>query len=261
MGNCLTLGLQGYSLSKLAAEHILYALQPTGGFPLRILRIGQICGDTITGTWTSDDMIPMLLASLPYTGAIVKDRPDVCWIPSDICAETIRDLVAADHQGSGDRPVQVHNLVNPVSTPWHDVFEQVAAFIGCPSPRMVSLAEYVSILEGMSSESRTSINRLLPYFESSLALGSGPTRFAPLEVSRTIKASRSLAECPPIAASFLRLLASKIAFSDNTTGTPSRDVVLCFGPWSSEPSILPRGDYSDDVYQDIRSIALHTLEM
>lgn len=210
MGNCLTLGLQGYSLSKLAAKRIPYAL------------------------------------------------PDVCWIPSDICAETIRDLVAADHQGSGDRPVQVHNLVDPVSTPWHDVVEQVAAFIGRPSPRM---AEYVSILEGMPSESRTSINRLLPYFESSLALGSGPTRFAPLEVSRTIKASRPLAECPPIAASFLRLLASKIAFSDNTTGTPSRDVVLCFGPWSSKPSILPRGDYSDDVYQDIRSIALHTLEM
>ncbi|TFY66977.1 hypothetical protein EVG20_g4118 [Dentipellis fragilis] len=66
---------QGYALAKVVTEHTLYRLHTAAhqSFPLHIIRVGQLCGDTLTGFWSTDEMAPMLLASIPALRAIPRE--------------------------------------------------------------------------------------------------------------------------------------------------------------------------------------------
>ena len=62
----------GYAQSKLVAEHIcLKASQATELFA-RVLRIGQIVGDTKSGIWNREEVLPMMLQSAVTMGAVPK---------------------------------------------------------------------------------------------------------------------------------------------------------------------------------------------
>ena len=53
----------GYARSKLVAERIVQAAAEKTGMISKILRVGQIVGDTIHGRWNPDEGIPLMIRS------------------------------------------------------------------------------------------------------------------------------------------------------------------------------------------------------
>lgn len=60
----------GYARSKLVTEHIVKAAAEKTGMCARVLRIGQIVGDTEYGMWNTMEAIPLMLQSAATIGAL-----------------------------------------------------------------------------------------------------------------------------------------------------------------------------------------------
>ena len=101
----------GYSRSKLVAER-LCKLAHDAGLDARVLRIGQIVGDTRLGQWNDTEAIPLMIRSALSIGALPALRDTLTWLPIDVVAKTIVELCqSVEHQ-------DVYNLVNPRSFNW-----------------------------------------------------------------------------------------------------------------------------------------------
>jgi thioester reductase-like protein len=101
----------GYARSKLVSER-LCKLAHDAGLDARVLRIGQIVGDTRLGQWNDTEAIPLMIRSAVNMGALPALRDTLTWLPIDVVAKVIVELChAAKHQ-------DVYNLVNPKSFNW-----------------------------------------------------------------------------------------------------------------------------------------------
>jgi thioester reductase-like protein len=101
----------GYSRSKLVAER-LCKLAHDAGLDARVLRIGQIVGDTRLGQWNDTEAIPLMIRSAVTLGALPTLRDTLTWLPIDVVASVIVELTrSAAHQ-------DVYNLVNPKAFNW-----------------------------------------------------------------------------------------------------------------------------------------------
>ncbi|PYH44175.1 putative NRPS-like enzyme [Aspergillus saccharolyticus JOP 1030-1] len=133
----------GYAQSKLVAEHICAcAAAQTPGFGVRILRIGQVIGDTVHGIWNTTEAIPLILQSARTIGALPALDEDPLWLPVDVVARAVIDIsstlpattpppAAASSTTptpspspspfpteSADTNTSVYNIVNPQSFHW-----------------------------------------------------------------------------------------------------------------------------------------------
>ncbi|KZV76663.1 thiolase-like protein [Peniophora sp. CONT] len=197
----------GYAIAKLVAEHALLSIAKATGdiLDLAIVRIGQICGDTVNGAWSTDEMMPMFISSLPVLRALPESAPDVAWIPSDTCAAVLRDFILSPRT-STHRPVVLH-IAHPIVLPWSDVAHEMARIAGVEDFKLVSMHDFVYILRAHLAKSNTSIAiaRLLPFFDS-IADKAPQQHFAPLEVTASRRLSRALDNCPPITGRLLETI-------------------------------------------------------
>ncbi len=60
----------GYARSKLVAEHVVRAAGEKTGMRARVLRLGQIVGDTAHGMWNPTEAIPLMVRSANTVGAL-----------------------------------------------------------------------------------------------------------------------------------------------------------------------------------------------
>lgn len=60
----------GYARSKVVAEHILGAAVERTGMKAKVLRLGQIIGDTEHGMWNTTEAIPLMIRSVNTIGAL-----------------------------------------------------------------------------------------------------------------------------------------------------------------------------------------------
>jgi thioester reductase-like protein len=60
----------GYARSKLVTENIVAAAARETGMTARVLRVGQIVGDTVTGTWNTTEAIPLMIRSANTLGVL-----------------------------------------------------------------------------------------------------------------------------------------------------------------------------------------------
>ncbi|KAK4955913.1 putative NRPS-like protein biosynthetic cluster [Elasticomyces elasticus] len=88
----------GYGRSKLVTEHITIAAAKSTGMQARVLRIGQLCGDTKEGVWNDTEAIPLMIRSALTVGALpaLDERPS--WLPVDVCAEVVVALALPEAQ-------------------------------------------------------------------------------------------------------------------------------------------------------------------
>jgi thioester reductase-like protein len=101
----------GYSRSKLVAERLCRRAHEAG-LDARVLRIGQIVGDTRLGQWNDTEAIPLMIRSAVTMGALPALGDTLTWLPIDVVATIIVELCrSAKHQ-------DVYNLVNPRSFNW-----------------------------------------------------------------------------------------------------------------------------------------------
>jgi len=60
----------GYARSKLVTEYICHAAAAKAGIAARVLRVGQIVGDTHFGMWNATEAIPLTIQSATTIGAL-----------------------------------------------------------------------------------------------------------------------------------------------------------------------------------------------
>ncbi|CAG8371628.1 unnamed protein product [Penicillium salamii] len=108
----------GYGRSKLVTEHITRNAMRQTGMQARVLRIGQLGGDTVSAQWNETEAIALMFRSALTTGALpeLNERPS--WLPVDQCGLAISDI--AMKASASEDPNLVYHLVNPYAFSWKD---------------------------------------------------------------------------------------------------------------------------------------------
>ncbi|KAJ6014375.1 NRPS-like enzyme [Penicillium herquei] len=82
----------GYARSKLVAEQIVHAAAKNTGMVAKVLRIGQIVGDTTTGLWNPTEAIPLMLQTAKTLRALPVLDETPSWLPVDVVAKAVLEL-------------------------------------------------------------------------------------------------------------------------------------------------------------------------
>lgn len=135
----------GYGESKLVAERILKIAVAKAGVKASILRLGQVAGpveeDGLGGEWTRHEWFPALVKTSKYLGCVPNDLADPDWVPIDMLAEIIVEIMHNNCNVS-----QVYNLVNPKMASWPEIAKTMKRSFG-KGTREVTLKEWVDMLE------------------------------------------------------------------------------------------------------------------
>ncbi|KAF2230873.1 acetyl-CoA synthetase-like protein [Viridothelium virens] len=102
----------GYAQSKLVTEHLCRVATEKTGITTRVLRIGQIIGDTRYGIWNPTEAIPLMLQTVDTIGALPLLDENSSWLPVDTVAQAISDVVLS----SAEEPVV--NIINHNTFHW-----------------------------------------------------------------------------------------------------------------------------------------------
>ncbi|TDZ60913.1 Adenylate-forming reductase Nps11 [Colletotrichum trifolii] len=156
----------GYAQSKFIVEQVTQHYAASLGVPVRILRVGQLCGHTRLGTWNRTEMWPMMMMTgLDFLAAMPVLDTEVDWLPVDVCAEAIREAVLGHREDS----YRVTNLTNPATIPWNMLLDHLEEGSGKQFER-VEMREWVARLEtgsaGESGVEQTPAVKLLGFFQA-----------------------------------------------------------------------------------------------
>lgn len=108
---------KGYSQSKWVAESICAAAAAKRPGMVRVLRIGQLTGNTETGAWNVTDAWPRMLSTVEILGCLPRLEQPLNWLPLDVAAQAVVDVTLAESEGCA-----VYHLVNnSTRTTWEDL--------------------------------------------------------------------------------------------------------------------------------------------
>lgn len=82
----------GYAQSKLVAEHLCHHAAQQTGISARVLRIGQIIGDTNHGIWNDTEAIPLIFRSVTAVGALPRINESPRWLPLDVVGKAVTEI-------------------------------------------------------------------------------------------------------------------------------------------------------------------------
>ncbi|KAK4999985.1 hypothetical protein LTR66_001073 [Elasticomyces elasticus] len=100
------------SSSKLVTEHIVNRAAKQTGIAARVLRVGQIVGDTRHGVWNATEAIPMIFQTAQTIGALPTLDESPSWTPVDVVANSVIKMSMSEEGND------VMNLVNPRLFHW-----------------------------------------------------------------------------------------------------------------------------------------------
>lgn len=95
----------GYGMSKWVAEGICKAIADNGyvslqGSPkvkVKIIRLGQLTGDTITGAWNRSEAWPKMLSTVDILGCLPRlEHQSLDWLPLDTAAKAVVETSFAE---------------------------------------------------------------------------------------------------------------------------------------------------------------------
>ncbi|PNH39895.1 hypothetical protein VD0004_g7021 [Verticillium dahliae] len=125
----------GYARSKWVAEHIVKAAAFSTGMEARVLRSGQIVGDSVQGKWNATEAIPLMFRAAVTIGALPALDETPSWLPVDLSARAVLELIELAEPGSKtdgyfelrDGPDVIYHVQNPTTTRWtEDVLPALA---------------------------------------------------------------------------------------------------------------------------------------
>ncbi|KAH6670393.1 putative NRPS-like enzyme [Halenospora varia] len=116
----------GYARSKLVAERIIQTAAEQTGMVAKVLRVGQIVGDSSAGIWNTTEAIPLMIQCAVTVGALPALDETPAWLPVDKVAQTVLDLarINNDHdlQPSAISDLKdskiVYHIQNPRTFHW-----------------------------------------------------------------------------------------------------------------------------------------------
>lgn len=104
----------GYAQSKLVGEHICINATKSTGISARVLRIGQVIGDTQHGIWNATEAIPLIFQCATTIRALPKLNEFPLWLPVDTVANAVIDISLSSANGRGE----IFNIVSPRAFHW-----------------------------------------------------------------------------------------------------------------------------------------------
>lgn len=102
----------GYAQSKLVTEHLCDRASQQTGLKARVLRVGQIIGDTQHGVWNATEAIPLMLQTAKTIGALPELDETPYWLPVDTVAKACSEIACSGAESG------VMNIVNDKSFHW-----------------------------------------------------------------------------------------------------------------------------------------------
>ncbi|KAJ5144342.1 AMP-binding enzyme domain-containing protein [Penicillium atrosanguineum] len=113
----------GYGKSKYIAEHMCEEAASWLGLPITCVRMGQVAGPIEKpGLWNPTEWFPSLMLSSMYLGSIPDSlgtsADSIQWIPVDVVAEIVVDLVETKGVTSAPAHATVLNMLNSRSVSW-----------------------------------------------------------------------------------------------------------------------------------------------
>ncbi|GKT65614.1 NRPS-like enzyme [Colletotrichum tofieldiae] len=82
----------GYARSKVVTEHVVKAAATKTGMVARVLRLGQIVGDSEGGVWNQTEAIPLMIRSAKVIKALPALEETPSWMPADKMALAVLEL-------------------------------------------------------------------------------------------------------------------------------------------------------------------------
>jgi thioester reductase-like protein len=207
----------GYAQSKYIVERLTHLASANENLKAKVvlLRVGQLCGSTVTGRWNESEMWPIMFATswhekMRCIPEFMGKRVD--WIPVDVAARAIGEVLlnrgseAGEVKGSEKEEegrYEVYNIVNPHSIAWSELVLMLRGSSPPESAKLevVSMTEWVSRLSALSSRlspDEIPALKLLQFFENmaeSEAQGGEASRVFETEKGRAI--SEALRNCKP----------------------------------------------------------------
>jgi thioester reductase-like protein len=102
----------GYAQSKLVMENLCMRASEQTSIKARVLRIGQIIGDTQHGIWNATEGISLILQSAQTIGALPRLDESPRWLPVDVVADSVIE------SSLSNAPSGVMNIVNQYVFHW-----------------------------------------------------------------------------------------------------------------------------------------------
>lgn len=192
----------GYGQSKLVAEHIVATADKKPSMMTRILRVGQIVGDTKHGQWNPKEATPLTVQSARTIGAlpvIANGDEALSWLPLDVTANTVVDLALADTPSKQ----RVFNVCHPKVLYWNRDFLPALKEAGLDF-EAVEQHEWLRRLEAseQNGEKNPSI-KLLGFFQNKYS-GDAAVQEPYFETTETCKCSKSLREAKEVDSALIK---------------------------------------------------------
>ncbi|KAI8377316.1 hypothetical protein BD560DRAFT_488260 [Blakeslea trispora] len=116
----------GYGQSKFIAEKLLDYLREEKNMPCYIHRVGQVCGDSVHGTWNTSELVSSILMG----GVLdLKQMPDlegqINWIPVDYAAKTIHQLMIRSNEMDCKQTQHIFHILHPHATSWKLLIQNI----------------------------------------------------------------------------------------------------------------------------------------
>jgi nucleoside-diphosphate-sugar epimerase len=159
---------QGYGESKWIAERLSHFAQEKSGVSSAVLRVGQIAGPVGIEGGEKWEWLPSIVASSGCLGLIPADlagKDGIAWIPVDILARIIWDLVEGDcTNGKAEEAwTKYYHLTNPHESRWKDlvpaILEHFSRKNDQKSFRAVTFAKWVESLGKSANEKDVDVEK------------------------------------------------------------------------------------------------------
>ncbi|TFY54704.1 hypothetical protein EVJ58_g8699 [Rhodofomes roseus] len=164
----------GYGMSKYVVEEVLSNAYQKG-FKTTSIRIGQVSGTSQSGAWNTSEWVPSIVKSSLALGVLPNSNNVVSWVPMDVVARTVVDVVL------GPESPELINVVHPHPVKWIVVFEAIQDELGV-ALSFISFHEWVNQLEAVPDTTTPSdLGRIpgLKLLETFRALGTAEMEARP----------------------------------------------------------------------------------
>ncbi|CAG8080604.1 unnamed protein product [Penicillium olsonii] len=193
----------GYGRSKLVTEHITRNAMRQTGMQARVLRIGQLGGDTVSAQWNETEAIALMFRSALTTGALpeLNERPS--WFPVDQCGLAISDIAMDTGSASSD-PNLVYHMVNPHAFSWkNDLLPALKKGSALPDFEVVSPQDWLRRLAGSDQDPKKNPSiKLIDFWENKYSKSSLPAEDSASgalpETGLTFETGVTIKDCPSL---------------------------------------------------------------
>ncbi|KAF9768315.1 hypothetical protein IL306_014406 [Fusarium sp. DS 682] len=159
----------GYCEAKWACERILDETlhRYPDVFHAMVVRPGQIAGSSTSGFWNPVEHFAFLVKSAQSLCAWPDFDGVVQWVPVDVVAATMVDLLHIGYHDAHE-PHPVYHIDNPVGQPWKAMSQVLAASLNIPPQRIVPFHRWVKLVRQspLPTDSWNPAARLIDFLDS-----------------------------------------------------------------------------------------------